>query len=246
MLETQDGHGRLELVKFHSPSVRGGDEQAPANTLGIRHVTFAVDDIDGAVATGEPAAVSSLARWRTTKTSIGFATSVARRGSSSSWRSGSAEDGGAAGQRRDPHPGPASARLRELHAGRARRRACRGSPCHLGPAAHAGAVRARCPTAPTSRAVPGLPRAVRHLHRPVLAAVRLGRAGHGHLGTRGRVPTLPLDPPAAVRQDTGARPRTWADGHDRRAPGGGDRLVPHVSVRRGSSGDWCGTTSPCS
>ena len=25
MVETPDGHGRLELVKFHSPSVRGGD-----------------------------------------------------------------------------------------------------------------------------------------------------------------------------------------------------------------------------
>ena len=39
----------------------------------------------------EPAAVSSSARWRTTKTSIASATSAARRGSSSSWRSGSAE-----------------------------------------------------------------------------------------------------------------------------------------------------------
>ena len=42
----------------------------------------------------EPAAGSSLARWRTTKTSIGSATSAARRGSSSSWRSGSAEGSG--------------------------------------------------------------------------------------------------------------------------------------------------------
>jgi catechol 2,3-dioxygenase-like lactoylglutathione lyase family enzyme len=50
MLETSYGHGRLELVKFHSPSVRGGDWNAPANTLGIRHVAFAVDDIDAVVA----------------------------------------------------------------------------------------------------------------------------------------------------------------------------------------------------
>jgi catechol 2,3-dioxygenase-like lactoylglutathione lyase family enzyme len=55
MLETPDGHGRLELVKFQAPSGRGGDRHAPANTPGIRHVTFAVDDIDAAVA-------SSLAR----------------------------------------------------------------------------------------------------------------------------------------------------------------------------------------
>jgi catechol 2,3-dioxygenase-like lactoylglutathione lyase family enzyme len=50
MMETPDGHGGLELVKFHSPSVRGGDGHAPANTLGIRHLAFAVDDIDAVVA----------------------------------------------------------------------------------------------------------------------------------------------------------------------------------------------------
>jgi catechol 2,3-dioxygenase-like lactoylglutathione lyase family enzyme len=51
MVDTPDGHGRLELVKFHSPSGPGGDGHAPANTLGIRHVTFEVDDIDAAVTT---------------------------------------------------------------------------------------------------------------------------------------------------------------------------------------------------
>lgn len=50
MLETPDGHGRLELTKFHAPSSRGGDRQAPANAPGIRHIAFAVDDIDDAVA----------------------------------------------------------------------------------------------------------------------------------------------------------------------------------------------------
>jgi catechol 2,3-dioxygenase-like lactoylglutathione lyase family enzyme len=50
MVETPDGHGRLELTKFHAPSGRGGERNAPANTPGIRHVTFAVDDIDAAVA----------------------------------------------------------------------------------------------------------------------------------------------------------------------------------------------------
>ena len=62
MLETPDGHGRLELVKFHSPTVRGGDRHAPANTLGMRHVAFVVDDIDAAVASVRAAAGSSLAR----------------------------------------------------------------------------------------------------------------------------------------------------------------------------------------
>jgi catechol 2,3-dioxygenase-like lactoylglutathione lyase family enzyme len=40
-LETSDGHGRLELMKFHAPPVRGGDRNAPPNTLGIRRVAFA-------------------------------------------------------------------------------------------------------------------------------------------------------------------------------------------------------------
>ena len=48
MLETVDGHGRLELMKFHAPAARGGDGQASANTLGIRRIAFAVDDIDAA------------------------------------------------------------------------------------------------------------------------------------------------------------------------------------------------------
>jgi catechol 2,3-dioxygenase-like lactoylglutathione lyase family enzyme len=50
MLETPDGHGRVELAKFHAPSGPAGDQQAPANALGIRHLTFAVDDIDAVVA----------------------------------------------------------------------------------------------------------------------------------------------------------------------------------------------------
>ncbi len=50
MLETPDGHGRLELAKFHAPSGPGGDPHAPSNTPGIRHLTFAVDDLDAVLA----------------------------------------------------------------------------------------------------------------------------------------------------------------------------------------------------
>jgi catechol 2,3-dioxygenase-like lactoylglutathione lyase family enzyme len=50
MLRTPDGDGRLELSKFHSPPAQGGDRDAPANTPGIRHISFAVEDIDGIVA----------------------------------------------------------------------------------------------------------------------------------------------------------------------------------------------------
>jgi catechol 2,3-dioxygenase-like lactoylglutathione lyase family enzyme len=50
MLRTPDGHGRLELTKFHSPiAVSAGRESTP-NTLGLRSVMFEVDDIDAAVA----------------------------------------------------------------------------------------------------------------------------------------------------------------------------------------------------
>ena len=50
MLQTPDGHGRLELSKFHSPAGPDGDRHAPSNAPGLRHVTFAVDDLDAALA----------------------------------------------------------------------------------------------------------------------------------------------------------------------------------------------------
>ena len=50
MMRTPDGRGRLELIKYHTPSGQDGDPRAPANTPGIRHVTFAIDDIDAVVA----------------------------------------------------------------------------------------------------------------------------------------------------------------------------------------------------
>src|SRR3954454_13717392 len=53
MLRTPDGQG-IELDKFHTPAaVRFGPAPpayAPVNTLGIRRVMFAVDDIDEVVA----------------------------------------------------------------------------------------------------------------------------------------------------------------------------------------------------
>ncbi len=51
MMRTPDGHGRVELSKFHTPpAVRAEPERAPANALGIRRIMFAVDDIDDVVA----------------------------------------------------------------------------------------------------------------------------------------------------------------------------------------------------
>lgn len=50
MLETKDGHGRLELTKYHSPPSQDRHQHAPANAPGIRHVAFLVEDIDATVA----------------------------------------------------------------------------------------------------------------------------------------------------------------------------------------------------
>ena len=46
MMRIPDGHGRLELMKFRKPTaVNAEPKNAPANTLGIRRIMFAVDDI---------------------------------------------------------------------------------------------------------------------------------------------------------------------------------------------------------
>ncbi|MBV9708991.1 MAG: VOC family protein [Chloroflexi bacterium] len=51
MLGTPDGQARLELAKFYTPLDEKGIRQSFANTLGIRHIAFAVEDIEAIVAT---------------------------------------------------------------------------------------------------------------------------------------------------------------------------------------------------
>ncbi|HUK33228.1 MAG TPA: VOC family protein [Vicinamibacterales bacterium] len=51
MMQTPDGHSRVELTRFHRPAaVSTEPKNAPANALGIRRIMFAVDDIDDVVA----------------------------------------------------------------------------------------------------------------------------------------------------------------------------------------------------
>ncbi|MFG2494939.1 VOC family protein [Streptomyces caniferus] len=51
MLRIPDGHGRVELAKFHRPkAITAGPEDAPVNTLGMRRIMFAVDDIEDVIA----------------------------------------------------------------------------------------------------------------------------------------------------------------------------------------------------
>jgi catechol 2,3-dioxygenase-like lactoylglutathione lyase family enzyme len=50
MMRTPDGHGRLELTKFHTPPATSAEPNAPVNTLGIRRIMFAVEDIEEVLA----------------------------------------------------------------------------------------------------------------------------------------------------------------------------------------------------
>jgi catechol 2,3-dioxygenase-like lactoylglutathione lyase family enzyme len=51
MMRTPDGQGRVELTTFHRPQAIAADpEIAPANTLGIRRIMFAVEGIDDVIA----------------------------------------------------------------------------------------------------------------------------------------------------------------------------------------------------
>ena len=50
-MRTPDGHGKLELDKFHTPAaVKFGPTDTPVNALGLRRIMFLVEDIDADVA----------------------------------------------------------------------------------------------------------------------------------------------------------------------------------------------------
>jgi catechol 2,3-dioxygenase-like lactoylglutathione lyase family enzyme len=50
MMVTPDGHSRLELSRFLTPSVVADHREAPVNALGYLRVMFTVDDIDDTLA----------------------------------------------------------------------------------------------------------------------------------------------------------------------------------------------------
>jgi catechol 2,3-dioxygenase-like lactoylglutathione lyase family enzyme len=50
MMRTPDGHSRLELSRFLTPSVVADHRNAPVNALGYLRVMFAVDDLDDTLA----------------------------------------------------------------------------------------------------------------------------------------------------------------------------------------------------
>ena len=102
MMRTPDGHGGIELAKFHTPPASSAEpESAPANTLGIRRIMFAVGDIDdvvvhlcshGAELVGEIAQYEDICR---------LCSCVALRAWSSDWPSGSTEMSETSMTRRD-------------------------------------------------------------------------------------------------------------------------------------------------
>ena len=48
MMRTPDGHGRIELTKYRNPALVAAEPaNAPPNTLGLRQIMFAVEDMDG-------------------------------------------------------------------------------------------------------------------------------------------------------------------------------------------------------
>jgi catechol 2,3-dioxygenase-like lactoylglutathione lyase family enzyme len=50
MMRTPDGHGCVELVEFHTPPIAGDEHRALVNTRGLRHLCFAVDDLEATLA----------------------------------------------------------------------------------------------------------------------------------------------------------------------------------------------------
>jgi catechol 2,3-dioxygenase-like lactoylglutathione lyase family enzyme len=49
MLRTPDGEANIELIQFYRPSVESTVRQPLANTPGIRHIAFVVEDIEAHV-----------------------------------------------------------------------------------------------------------------------------------------------------------------------------------------------------
>ena len=50
MMQTPDGHSRIELSRFLAPPVAEDHRNAPVNALGYLRVMFAVDDLDETLA----------------------------------------------------------------------------------------------------------------------------------------------------------------------------------------------------
>ncbi len=89
MMRTPDGQSRVELSRFHTPTaVRSEPKDAPSNTLGIRRIMFAVEDLDdvitrlrshGAEIVGEVAQYEDIYRLCFIRAPEGFVVGLAER-----------------------------------------------------------------------------------------------------------------------------------------------------------------------
>ena len=94
IMQTPDGHGKLELVEFHSPPYEGENRHLPANAPGLRHVLFAVDDIDDVVARLQARGAEFVGTVEQYENVYRLCYIRGPAGSSSSWRRRSADRSG--------------------------------------------------------------------------------------------------------------------------------------------------------
>jgi catechol 2,3-dioxygenase-like lactoylglutathione lyase family enzyme len=109
MMQTPDGHSRLELSRFQRPKAIHTPKDAPVNTLGIHRIMFAVDDIDDTVArlrTHGAELVGEIAQY---ENQYRLCYLRGPEASSSLWLSSCAD------ARRPPSDGRASGRLTKKH-----------------------------------------------------------------------------------------------------------------------------------
>ena len=49
MLRTPDGHSKIELARYQRPEAVRPESEVPVNTVGMRRIMFAVEDVDAVV-----------------------------------------------------------------------------------------------------------------------------------------------------------------------------------------------------
>ena len=86
MMVTPDGHSRLELSRFLSPSVVADHRNAPVNALGYLRAMFTVSDIDETLTRLRKHGAQLVGEVVSTRTRIGSATSAAPKDFSSDWQ----------------------------------------------------------------------------------------------------------------------------------------------------------------
>lgn len=64
MLQARDGQVNIELSKFHQPKAVAC-KQTAANTLGLRHIAFQIEDMEGMVSTLQKKGIKLVGKIQT-------------------------------------------------------------------------------------------------------------------------------------------------------------------------------------